>query len=935
MRIVTWNVNGINACLESGMMKYIERVKADICCFQETKTVTKIDSKTFHQYWNPAKRKGYSGTLILSKESPLSIRKEIGYKKFDEEGRIIIAEYAEFYVINVYIPNSTRSPQRKQVRYESDEKLREFLLTLDKPVVLCGDFNVAYSNIDIYPENLKNKNDDFGFLSMERDSMSELFKIGFVDCFRHFYPEKEGCYTWWSTRFKKRLVNQGWRLDYFLISKELVNSIDMIRHDVDTLGSDHCPVLLQLNLRTPVFNESSEKYAKMWNEIDFEKYEDTLFRYQKELTRYAKEKNFYMVKKLQNTIVTSMEAKCLAVNHVANHKNEPGIDRVSWKKPEEKMKAALSLTSHNYWAKPFRTFKINDNGKERVVKVPCNYDSAIQVLYTYSLEPVHEALSDPKSFAFRKGRSQYDCHSHILGMFDKNNPPEWVLRGDIKSYYNRINHNFLLDNIPMEKNVLRKFLKSGFFEDDVFFPSADEGITMGSSLSPIIANMTLDGLKNHIYKNLYFDYDSIDYSNGDMIRFADDIVVSARTKVDAENIKKIISEFLYERGLSFNEEKTYITHISEGFDFLSRRYVLEKNKITSHPTDEAVERFENHLNKYVEDFKGSQERLIKAINKKLTGWSTYHRVSDAYEAFKKIDLAVHAILIRKMRTIHPTWSWDDIKNKYWQKTSDDEYYFVLKDNPTIRVMHLKTSYVVDHKPVKVTFNPFLDEEYYEWIQFKREIKKRNGEIYKGIWNREDGECYICGEKIKENDDVELIEKNLHEGRNISNLAYVHKKCLNINNFEEKDLEYDVFDDLKEICDNVLEYKPLKLLSDFFRVSHKTPLTLTFKEMENIIGRPLPHQDYIKSHFLTKKDEEDYSNDSKENYQKNLISSAWEKQGYYLWNVNFRDKKIIFRRIDEDRIGLKIPKKLMTNKIPIKAVYEAEEFFKYLIKKYGL
>lgn len=584
---------------------------------------------------------------------------------------------------------------------------------------------------------------------------------------------------------------------------------------------------------------------------------------------------------------------------------------MNWRKDEEKMKAALSLTSQRYWAKPFRTFVLKESDKERIVKVPCNYDAAIQVLYAYALDPVYEALADPKSFGFRKGRSQLDAHAHILNMFNIIDPPVWVLRADIKSYHNQISHKWLLDNIPMDKEVLYKFLKAGVFEKD-FFYETDIGMSMGSALSPILANMALDGLQFHIYKvlnnlseNMYMEH--LDYFNGNMVRFADDMVITARTKSYAVAIKNIVSDFLAERGLMLNEEKTYIVNIEEGFDFLSRKYIMEDQKICSYPSDRALENFEAKIVNYIAEYKGSQERLIKGINKRLIGWANYHRVSDAYEAFKRIDLVVQACLIRKMRELHPKWYWKTIQNKYWNRTGVYEYTFTLPTNPTVKVVKLTNPRIYVHKPVKVKFNPYLDQEYFEWLQFKRDIRKRNGTVYKGIWNRQNGKCYFCGETMHEDEEVEIIQKDLQNNmKNANNLAYVHKKCLRDEISDDEIIfSFDVFENLEKITE-VEDFNIYSELSEFFRFPEETPLSVSFEKIEDMLGEKLPDEAYEDEKFWT-----DKISDSGET---NTISSILEEHGYYLWSVNFKEQKIVLRRTKDDIKAFKVPKQLTERKI---------------------
>lgn len=411
MKIVSWNVNGLAACKRKGFLRVLTKSGADIFCCQEIKTRCPLSTPGYLQFWNPASRPVYSGTLTLERKAPISIRYGMGIDHFDEEGRLILLEYEEFYVINVYVPNSQSGLARLEYRTAWDAALRELLCSLDKPVILCGDFNVARGYIDIYPENLRNEEAPPGFQSQEREGMDQLLGLGLIDVFRTWYPQVEGAYTWWSMRLKKRLENCGWRLDYFLISETLMPMVQNITHHTDILGSHHCPISLVLRPMAPRKELSNEDMAAMWRGLDWAQLEDELLEYQRSLARLAFAGHWDHVTQLQKQLVRSLAAKALAVRHVVQNDSEPGVDGVRWQTDGEKMRAVLSLTSKGYHARPYRRFVLLDGDKERRINVPTAYDKAIQALYAFSLNPVAESTADKKSFAFRKGRSIYDAHA--------------------------------------------------------------------------------------------------------------------------------------------------------------------------------------------------------------------------------------------------------------------------------------------------------------------------------------------------------------------------------------------------------------------------------------------------------------------------------------------------------------------------------------------
>lgn len=250
MKLVSWNVNGLRACVKKGFLEYFHEVDADIFCIQETKLQEgqislKLDG--YHQYWNYAVKKGYSGTAVFTKAEPLSVKYGVGQEDDENEGRILTLEFPDFFLVNVYTPNSQRDLARLGYRLEWEVRILQHLQELDKikPVVFCGDLNVAHMEIDL--RNPKSNVGNSGFTDEERAKMSTLLEAGFVDSFRHFYPDKEGAYTWWSYMNKVRERNIGWRIDYFIVSQTLCERLKNADIHAHVMGSDHCPVVLEIH----------------------------------------------------------------------------------------------------------------------------------------------------------------------------------------------------------------------------------------------------------------------------------------------------------------------------------------------------------------------------------------------------------------------------------------------------------------------------------------------------------------------------------------------------------------------------------------------------------------------------------------------------------------------------------------------------------------
>ena len=251
MKFISWNVNGLRACIGKGFRDFFDQVDADFFCLQETKLQAgqiDLELPDYQQFWNYALKKGYSGTAIFAKHSPLSVTYGLGIEELDTEGRLITLEYENFYLVTCYTPNAQRELARIDHRMKWDDAFRKYLCELDqkKPVIACGDLNVAHQEIDL--KNPKSNRGNAGFSDEERESFGTLLNAGFTDSFRHLYPDVTGAYTWWSYMFKAREKNAGWRIDYFIVSDRIKDQITATPIYHETLGSDHCPVGLEINI---------------------------------------------------------------------------------------------------------------------------------------------------------------------------------------------------------------------------------------------------------------------------------------------------------------------------------------------------------------------------------------------------------------------------------------------------------------------------------------------------------------------------------------------------------------------------------------------------------------------------------------------------------------------------------------------------------------
>ena len=681
-----------------------------------------------------------------------------------------------------------------------------------------------------------------------------------------------------------------------------------------------------------------EYYAQMWDRIDWSANEEKLALLQEKLTIAAYRHDDKEIENIQKRIVRDTDIKALAVRHVCSSTMSPGVDGIKWKTSAEKMKAAMSLTSKNYHASPLRQILITakNTGKERRPRLPTYYDRAMNVLYGYSLIPVTEALAERKSFAFRPGRSTQDAHEYVLEAIKGANAPPIVVYADIHAYYSHIQHSWLLKNVPMDKHVLSEFLNAGIVFAGELFPAEDIGISEGSNISPYLGNFVLDGLQKHIYIGIHGTTSPNDYANGNMIRFADDVLVTVRSEEDAKKAMEAIISFLEERGLELSEAKSGIAYVKDGFTFLSRTYIKRNGVIQSYPSDRAVERFIDDIVTTIQANKKSQRELILLLNRKLKGWAGYHRCTDALDAFRKVDAAVQTALLESAIKMHPKMQREKVISKYWYKEPDGRHCYALPDDKSIRVIRLADTLLMTHRKIKTNANPFVERDYTESRTHEREIQNVTGR-YKAIWERQNGICHYCGRPILPDQPRTTVPLDLRSPPSVKNSAYIHKLCMAnefqmVSTMEDVSLlrPYDVysilegFSETKKRVKKVIrpDWKHYKL-KQYFAKSEAASITLTFSEIEQIDGRPLPKS--------ARKNKDWWY--ARKNC--NTIAEAWLTENYLLHKLDIEKGKVTLHRNQGGVSKLVIPEVLLSGKLPDNAIYELETHMDYIIKKYGL
>ena len=446
--------------------------------------------------------------------------------------------------------------------------------------------------------------------------------------------------------------------------------------------------------------------ASQWNTINWHNVKCYVNRLQTRIAKATQENKLNLVKRLQYLLTHSHYAKLLAVRTVTQNrgKRTPGVDGVRWGTACNKMQAALTLTDKHYTAQPLKRVYIPKPGKatKRPLSIPTMYDRAMQALYTLALQPTAETLADTRSFGFRLFRSAQDASQYAFICLANKNAAQWILEGDIKGCFDNISHEWLRNNVPMDTSILNQFLKAGYIYDNQLFPT-EQGTPQGGIISPLLANMTLDGIEvilSEKYPNMKVH----------LIRYADDFIVTAPDRVTAEEIKETIRAFLTERGLGLSESKTAITAINDGFNFLGWNFRKYHGKLLIKPSKSSVDKIIEKLRDIIHQAAAwSQERLIEKLNPAIRGWSRYHRHVTSYATFHKLDAILWNMLWRWAKRRHSQKGNIWIAQKYWHSERRRNWVFMTDIN---RMCLFSDTKIRRHSIPKLGLNPFLDREYF-------------------------------------------------------------------------------------------------------------------------------------------------------------------------------------------------------------------------------
>lgn len=475
--------------------------------------------------------------------------------------------------------------------------------------------------------------------------------------------------------------------------------------------------------------DASSDYSLEWEAIDWQKVAREVKRLQDRIAKAVREHNWRKVKALQWLLTRSHNAKLLAVKRVASNKGKrtPGVDGKCWNTPRQKWKAAQNLQRRGYKPLPlWRMYIPKKNGKKRPLSIPVMKDRAMQALYKLALDPIAETMADPNSYGFRVYRSCADAIQQCFNSLAKRYSATWILEGDIKACFDGISHEWLLANIPMDKGILQKWLKAGYVENKRLYPT-NAGTPQGGIISPVLANMTLDGLEAAVRKAVPLRIGSTSIRTKiNVIRYADDFIITAHSKELLVNkVMPVLRSFLKERGLELSEEKTRITRIDDGFDFLSQNVRKYSGKLLIRPVRESVKSLLGSLKETIRRYLGDRaDAMIKRLNSQIRGWANYHRHVASADTFGYIDNWLYRALRRWTIRRHSNKDRQWLKKKYW--SGPDGWFSVKgKTKKGVRLYQLvrTTSIgIVRHIKIRAEANPF-DPEYDKYFAARRAGRK--------------------------------------------------------------------------------------------------------------------------------------------------------------------------------------------------------------------
>jgi RNA-directed DNA polymerase len=537
---------------------------------------------------------------------------------------------------------------------------------------------------------------------------------------------------------------------------------------------------------------ASHEIVEGWHDIDWQTVHHNVRRLQTRIVKATQEGRWGKVKALQRLLTHSFSGKALAVKRVTENQGQrtPGVDKVTWDTPRKKAEAIRDLKQRGYHPRPLRRVYIpKSNGKRRPLGIPTMKDRAMQALYLLALDPIAETTGDSNSYGFRSQRSTADAIEHCFKVLSRKQcSPLWILEGDIKACFDRISHEWLLEHLPMNKTILKKWLKAGFLERAVLKPT-EEGTPQGGICSPVLANMTLDGLETRLREEFPAKANGAHQGKVTLIRYADDFIITGESEELLEQaVKPLVEQFLKERGLELSQEKTCITHIESGFDFLGQNVRKYKGKLLVKPSQKNVKTFLATVRAVIKENKqATAGDLIFQLNPKIRGWAAYHRHVASKETFSKVDHAIFQALWQWVKRRHPNKKAEWVKKKYFKTIGNRNWVFfgeITGKQGQIQEVWLYSAGkmpIKRHTKIRGEANPY-DPQWETYFERRLEVKWLQGPnrrrlIY--LWKEQNGNCPICQQKITKETgwNIHHVYYRVHGGTDkLTNLLLLHPNC---------------------------------------------------------------------------------------------------------------------------------------------------------------
>jgi RNA-directed DNA polymerase len=529
-----------------------------------------------------------------------------------------------------------------------------------------------------------------------------------------------------------------------------------------------------------------------WHGINWKVAHRNVRRLQARIVKAMKAGQKRKVRALQYILARSLSARALAVKRVTTNrgKNTPGVDGEVWDTPHQKAQAVERLRTRSYRPQPLRRKGIpKKSGGQRYLGIPTMKDRAMQALYALTLDPIAETLADPNSYGFRRERSPADAIEQCFGVLARKTSAQWVLEGDIKAYFDTIQHNWLETHIPLPKSILRGWLKAGYVEQSRWYPT-ESGTPQGGVISPILANMALDGLERELQRQFGQTQRQQSQNKVHLVRFADDFVITGSTEeLLVGEVQPMVEEFLAERGVALSNTKTRITHIGVGFDFLGQNLRKYDQKLLIRPADSSVKSLLDKVRIVLKtNPQAKAGHLIVQLNAIIRGWANYHHHVVSKATFNKVDWHIHWMVRKWARKKHRQKSAAWVKRRYFKTVGNQHWVFtgeVRNGDGSMKQVHLYQAArtpIVRHRKVKGVANPYDPE----WeLYFEERLRRQTQESLKGkrqmfqLWQEQEGKCPICGQTLTEEDewDTHHLRQRVEGGKDTrDNLVLLHLNC---------------------------------------------------------------------------------------------------------------------------------------------------------------